>query len=358
MTGRIKGDGSDNLLYKAIYSKFKLLRYLGRISFFKNSALFLSYIVSKFLFKARIPSVAYIDVTFNCQFNCIFCGIAKYPVNGSELTTEEFKQAIRQLAMMKVPRVHFSGGEPLLRGDIDELVSYAHRKGLVTLLETNGYALSRERVISLKKHGLRGVCISLNASSEERAADYSGQKGIFSKVVAAIKLCEAEGMPCVASIVVRRELILSGELGEILRLAECLGVSGVRLITPRPMGSYWNNEEEILNAEERLQVRKLLDRTNLLVLGNGLDERICGVADLFSVFISPYGELQPCAYIPYSFGNIRSENINVILDRLSRHEMNAFIKSEHGCAIQNFRFREKYINCICPDKSIPIQLYE
>lgn len=345
------------MLSKALIRKIRLLRYLASICFLKNAGFVLMHFFQRHIIKKKNPSVAYLDLTFKCQFNCTFCGIASYPITSSELSTEEFKAVISQLALIKVPRIHFSGGEPLLRDDIDDLVLFAHSHGIVTILETNGYALSRDKLLSLKKHYLNSVCISLNASNEVSCDEYCGRKGSYSKVLQAIKICEEERMPCVASIVVRRSLIKSGEFQEILKLAEKLRVQAIRLITPRPMGNLWDKEEEVLSMQEKLEAKKLLGSIDLPVLGNGLDERVCGVAGLYSIFVSPYGEIQPCGYIPYSFGNVRSESINAIINRLLRHKMRSFIKSECGCAIQNPNFRKNYISCINPNQKVPVKLY-
>lgn len=329
-----------------------------RIVSFKNMNSILKNYLQRCILQRKIPKVAYVDITFRCQFNCIYCGITSYPSNCQELSIKELTDVINQLVALKVPRIHFSGGEPLLRDGLENLISYACEKGVVTVLETNGWELSYNRILSLKKHHLNCICISLNGASEEAHDKCCGRKGSFLRVIEAIEDCKREKIPCVISTIVRRDLILSGELLEIFKLAKELEVSGIRLISPRPMGRWLMREEEILSIQEKIKAKKIANLTIVPLLGQGPNERICGAADNYSVFISPYGEVQPCGYIPYSFGNVRYESIASILRRLSNHEMFKMFKEGNGCVIQDCNFRDKYIDWIKPNSDLPIRLYK
>lgn len=344
------------MVLRIVVRKLKFLRFLAEIISFRNTGLITTYYFKKFIFRKKIPEVVYLDVVFRCQFRCEYCGIASYSSDGEEISFEEVKRIIDQLVILGIPRVHFSGGEPLLRNDLEEMIFYSYKKGLLTVLETNGWSLSFERVVKLKKNHLSCICISLNGADKETHDNISRMKGSFSRVIKSIKFCKRERLPCVLSIIVRRKLLLSGGLLGILKLAEDLDVLGIRLISPRPMGRWLNREDEVLNEEEKNKAKRIVNLTTVPLLGIGPNERFCG-AVTHSIFISSTTEVQPCGYIPYSFGNIRHMNLTLILKYLLNHSMYEMLKKCRGCAIQDREFRATYINSIKQESDLPIRLY-
>jgi radical SAM protein with 4Fe4S-binding SPASM domain len=101
-------------------------------------------------------------LTYRCNNNCSHC-YAGGPHQTKELTTEEWKKIIKKAVDFEVPNVVFTGGESLLRDDLEELIAYAESHDVVTGLITNGRLLTRERVASLKKSGLDYVQITIES---------------------------------------------------------------------------------------------------------------------------------------------------------------------------------------------------
>jgi MoaA/NifB/PqqE/SkfB family radical SAM enzyme len=105
--------------------------------------------------------------TRTCNLNCIHCYMdSEAKKYSGELTTEEAKQMIDDLADFKVPVLLFSGGEPLIRPDILELAEYAGSKGIRPTLSTNGTLISREVAQRIKDIGVGYVGISLDGLRE------------------------------------------------------------------------------------------------------------------------------------------------------------------------------------------------
>lgn len=342
------------MFLKTIIRQLNYLKFINNISSGASLNLFLYYYFARYIFARKIPAVVYLEVTFKCQFGCIYCGINSYISDRDELSIKECKDIIGQLAKFRIPRIHFSGGEPLLKEDIEDLISYAYKKGMITLLETNGWELSSERISKLKKSRLSSICISLDGAYESTHDRCCERKGSFLRVIEAIKECRKQKMPCVISTVVRKELISSGELLNLFKFAEKLGVYGMRLISPRPMGRWLNEDSRILNDSERFEAINLSKKTTVPIMGQGPNERICGIMNGYSFCISPYGEVLACGYIPYSFGNIRSESLPNIWARIINHEM---FKKKSGCLIQDAEFRARYIKRIKPNSTLPVKLY-
>lgn len=107
------------------------------------------------------PLYAGLNITDNCNMRCIMCGSWR-DRSKDELTTAEWKAALRQLRDERVRYVGFAGGEPLLRGDLAELVADASSLGLHTELTTSGYLLDDARLESLLRAGLQATVISID----------------------------------------------------------------------------------------------------------------------------------------------------------------------------------------------------
>jgi len=134
------------------------------------------------------------NVTKACNLRCIHCyASADNRPAENELTTKEGFRLLEDLAQFGCPVVLFSGGEPLVRPDIFDLIAYAVRLGLRAVLSTNGTLIDHALAKELKNLGLSYVGISLDGIGEVHDR-FRGSKGCFEKVVQAIENCQREGL--------------------------------------------------------------------------------------------------------------------------------------------------------------------
>ena len=129
--------------------------------------------------KDRRPIVVW-NLTRTCNLKCVHCytdsAAATYP---NELSTEQAKAVLDDLAEFKVPAVLFSGGEPLVRPDLLELAAYARSKDLHVVLSTNGTLIDREAAQRLKDQQFAYVGISLDSATPEVHDSFRGVAGAF-----------------------------------------------------------------------------------------------------------------------------------------------------------------------------------
>ena len=131
--------------------------------------------------------------TKTCNLKCIHCYMdSDSKTYDGELTTEEAKRMIDELADFRVPVLLFSGGEPLLRPDFFELAEYAARKGVRPTLSTNGTLITREIAKRIKAIGIGYVGISLDGLREVNDS-FRGRTGAFQSAVEGIQNCVAAG---------------------------------------------------------------------------------------------------------------------------------------------------------------------
>jgi len=143
--------------------------------------------------KDKRPVVVW-NVTRRCNLKCVHCyAHAKNIPADNELTTEEGKVLLDDLAQFGVPVMLFSGGEPLIRKDLPELAAYAVEKGMRAVISTNGTLITPEMARTLKDIGLSYVGISLDGM-EEINDRFRGVKGAFRSALKGIENCKAAGI--------------------------------------------------------------------------------------------------------------------------------------------------------------------
>lgn len=140
--------------------------------------------------EGRGPVVAW-NYTRTCNLKCKHCyAHAEAKTYAGELSTEEAKAFIDDLADFKVPVILFSGGEPLVREDFFELAAYAREKGIRATLSTNGTLITPEVAQKIKDHGIGYVGISIDGLRETNDA-FRGVDGAFDAAMAGIRNCRA-----------------------------------------------------------------------------------------------------------------------------------------------------------------------
>jgi len=140
----------------------------------------------------RRPIVVW-NITRACNLRCIHCYNDSGTAAEDELSTEQAKQVLRDLAQFAVPSVLFSGGEPLLRKDLFELLDFAKQLGLRTVISTNGTLITTDIAKTIKQLGVSYVGISLDGIGEINDR-FRAVKGAFDKAVEGIKNCQAAGV--------------------------------------------------------------------------------------------------------------------------------------------------------------------
>ncbi len=112
------------------------------------------------------------EVTHRCPLHCLYCSNPlELQKAASELTTDEWKRVFEQAAQLGILHVHLTGGEPLARKDLPELIRAAHQTGLYVNMITSGVGLTEERLAKLVEAGLEHLQLSFQ-DLEETAADH------------------------------------------------------------------------------------------------------------------------------------------------------------------------------------------
>ena len=166
------------------------------------------------------PFQVHFEITDRCNLRCKFCDIWKR--KNEEVNLEQAKKIIDNISEAKISIITLTGGEPLLRNDLEDIASYAKSKGMIAQLNTNGTLLTKERAKKIAE-SFDWVGISLDGL-EETHDGIRGIKGTFNKAVKGVKnLIEVKGncKVAIASVLTKDNY---NEIIPLFRLAKKLGV--------------------------------------------------------------------------------------------------------------------------------------
>lgn len=328
---------------------------------FKTYLKMVKFIYKRYILGRPIPFAVILSLTYKCQCNCIHCFVSDYDRNEEDLTTEEIISILNFIDSWGSLKITFFGGEPLLREDLIQLVGHASKKGIRISIDTNGILLDEAMLIELKNARVANINISLDSADEEIHDDLRQKKGCFRSAVNALELCVKHSVPCLISTYASRRAIKEKSPENLIRLGKQIGARGVKILFPILSGKWRDCESERLNREEEEYVKNILDRSYVYI-EDALEMinkkwKGCSAIDRNIIYISPYGDIQPCAAIPVTFGNIRDEGIDNIVKRMEGHSFFKKFKSCKTCLMNDNTFRHiYYLNKIT--SALPIDVQE
>ena len=263
--------------------------------------------ISKSLFKKFIPIKGLFDLTYHCNLRCQHCCIVGE--NREELALQEVKCIIDQLFEMKTFILLFSGGEPLIRSDITDILSYARKLNFRVELFTNGTLLDRNLAREFAGIGVNNISVSLYGVSDKVHDEVTGVDGSYEATVRAIHILRE----CGINITVKSSIISTNfeEADDLYKWSSKAGIFHQFSCVIVPM---LNGSKDNIKSLSEDQVRAFLKKpwvrqhaaSSMVEQQN---DRICS-AGVTSFNISPYGDVFPCPYLRISCGNTREVNFS------------------------------------------------
>ena len=263
-------------------------------------------------------------VTNRCHFRCWHC----YNAGRSEddLSLDELRQLARGLQRLGAVRVTLTGGEPLLRDDLEEIVgSFDDRTSLI--VGTTGDGLSPARARRLAGAGLFAVGISLDSDDAAEHDRVRGVDGAFRIALDGLATARAAGLYPYVVTVAWRELLEPERFMRFMRFAGQCGAEEVHLLEPSATGRLAGRRDVLLDATERRRIleyqRAVAADESLPILSSFtyLESDTCfGCgAGLTHVYVDGSGEVCPCNLVPLSFGRATERPLQEILAAMRRH---------------------------------------
>ena len=263
------------------------------------------------------------ELTYSCPLACPYCSnplnLADYR---DELTTAEWQRVLTEAQELGVLQLHLSGGEPLLRRDVVEIVNSANELGLYTNLITSALGLSRRRAEQLRAAGLDHVQISIQAD-EPAVSDRIAGTPSFERKIEAARVVKELAWPLTVNVVLHRQNI--DRVADILRLAEELEADRIELANTQYYGWAWRNRDALLPSKAQLERAEAVVRAARVRLQGRMDV-IYVLPDYYSQYpkpcmggwgkrqltVAPNGDALPCPAahaLPLPRASVREDSL-------------------------------------------------
>src|ERR1044072_5515081 len=265
------------------------------------------------------PYALLAEITYRCPLHCPYCSNPTQTRSDQELTTNEWTRVIREAAALGVLQIGFSGGEPLARRDLQDLVRAAREANLYTNLITSGIGLDDDRVGALRDAGLDSVQLSFQSDNMDLADEIAGARAQQRKLTAAAKI-RAAGIPLSLNFVIHRRTI--DRLAKMIARAESLQAERVELANVQFYGWAFLNRAALLPTREQvIRAREI---------ATAAKARLTGKIDIFYVLpdyyenrpkpclsgwgqryltVNPIGDVLPCPTASSAIPDMRFENL-------------------------------------------------
>jgi PqqA peptide cyclase len=184
------------------------------------------------------------ELTYRCPLHCPYCSNPHKRKGDVELTSEEWIKTIKEAAELGVLQIGFSGGEPLLRKDLELLIRSAREVGLYTNLITSGLGLSETRANRLSEAGLDNVQISFQATASPLADTIAGVASSHANKLQAVENAKQAGLPLSLNVVLHRFNI--DNVSGIIEFAENLGATRLELANTQYYGWAYRNRSILM----------------------------------------------------------------------------------------------------------------
>ncbi len=282
----------------------------------------------------NIPLSIFIELTHECNMKCYYCYQRSFK-KSRELELSQWKEILKQFKKAGALYITFSGGEPFLRCDFLEIISFAGKHDFALSIITNGLLINRDLANELKALNIMDIGVSLHAANEYLHDRLSGVPGSFQTALNSIRLLVAAGIK-----VLIKHSVSNANFGEYLKLQNLAESEGCAFecdstILPMHFGEvsqYALSEEQHYTFLKEMHISPLSNcviKSDLSVLHCDAGRSLCGIA--------PNGEVFPCIILPISLGNISATPFETIW---------------HGDRAYQFRQKEEILDEACVNCSM------
>jgi len=198
------------------------------------------------------PYALICELTYRCPLQCPYCSNpVDFARHTGELRTEEWERILIEAAALGVVQVHFSGGEPLLRTDLPQMIRRARSLGLYSNLSTGGTLLTEPLARALREAGLDSFQVSIQDADGNNSDRIAGGKPSFEKKKHAARLAKDAGFALTLNAVLHRQNL--AHIEAIIALAESLGAERLELANVQYNGWALKNREALLPTRGQVE---------------------------------------------------------------------------------------------------------
>ena len=289
----------------------------------------------------KAPRIIAWEITRSCNLSCAHCrAAAEFGHYPGELSLDEIKAVIDDIASITNPILIVTGGEPFMRPDIWDIIDYAHEKGCMPVIGTNGTIITEDIAQKMAEHRISRMSVSLDFPDAERHDEFRGEQGSFDDAIRGIKLAQEHGVGVQINTTVTKQN--ADTLEDMHDLAEELGAEAFHPFLLVPTGRGENLRDIELSPEEYEEVltwayykqkesplhfkptdspqyyriahqKSREEGSKMSAEQYGLEAMTRGcLGGITFCFISHVGDVQPCGYFDMQLGNVKEKPFSQI----------------------------------------------
>jgi MoaA/NifB/PqqE/SkfB family radical SAM enzyme len=258
-------------------------------------------------------------ITYNCQLNCHKC-YAKNLADPSKrpLSVEQIQELFKQAWELGLIHINITGGEPLLRPDLFDIIKVLKPDKMMISLVTNGLLLNEETVARLAQSGLNTIQISLDSAIPEIHDRLRGAEGCFERAVDGAKLARKYGINvCFSTVLSTEESSNEDAIKRLVDFGASLDIF-VLICDSGAVGGWEGCDDKVMNCHDRDEALTRLLRHPYArhhTLYNFRGKSGCP-AGTEKIYVTAYGDITPCDLIHEPFGNVLEEPLKIIWERM------------------------------------------
>lgn len=262
----------------------------------------------------RIMDIA---LTYRCNLSCGHCSAADFDPRGRrELAISDIKTLADYALDMDFLSINLTGGEPLIRPDIYEIVSSFNNNRLYISVQSNMLLLSYEMAKRLKDCGVNCITTSIDSYDPDEHDSFRGQPHAYHTTFKAIEIARKAGLSVLVGGTITHQNIRTPELEKLIQKVNSAGAVFLYNLAV-PCGNWLGNHEVCITPDDRSHLEYLLDKYPLSSTDHepGRNAKGCP-AGMEKIYITAYGDIIPCPFIHVSFGNIHEQALPDIVKRM------------------------------------------
>ncbi len=268
------------------------------------------------------------ELTRNCNLNCMHCraSASRGPHEG-ELSTLDCKKIIDEIKGFSSPTIILTGGEPLMRDDLFDIIEYGNSKGLRLVIAVNGTLLDREKALKLRDNGIRRVSLSIDGKNRADHDTFRGVEGSFDAVMKSAEMLSDVALPFQINTTVTQLNV--NDLEQIYNVVKSSGACAWHIFLLVPVGRGVGLKGRELDAamyesilgwlytvekSKEVEIKVTCAPHYYRIVKEKGDTPVSAgcLAGKNFMFISHRGIAQPCGYLEAPSGDVRKDSVRKV----------------------------------------------
>jgi MoaA/NifB/PqqE/SkfB family radical SAM enzyme len=269
------------------------------------------------LLNKRVLRGADIAVTYLCQGRCKKCSCQDLiEDNRPEMSKEEIVGIAKQIISAGGILINLTGGEPLLRPDIGDIIFSLHKMPAIVSVSTNALLLDEKLLRNLRNAGLHVLQLNLSSPVPEEHDAEMGVTGSYKNVISVMRIAKEIGINILFNTVITKQILHTHRIKALVGLAK-ENNAYLSLILPAAVGRWKGNRDSLLSQEDYDLLKDWLKLGFVTT-----DTKTCYKKGICpggteKIYVSPYGDVYPCAFMRRRMGSLLKEDLSQIRKNMS-----------------------------------------